>query len=193
MKQELRTVYDAYDIVEKYLKKKGAQLDVRTKQFVVRYAMITGELSQVEGMLDEFLQDSADSYGITEKYEAKLKKRLPVIRSMENLLIAAEMYRIEESKAMVRVQKILADNGISMTMEQLRVADADAIKQMLLQKKAGTEKTETIVSEPEKKREQNVFRLPVPYEEPEEMTEETPQEENEDFLENATVEETKVR
>ena len=56
------------------------------------------------------------------------------IRQVENLLVALEMYRLEEEKAVNRLAEILKAYGIELSVEELKEIPQDKIREQLVQK-----------------------------------------------------------
>ena len=80
-------------------------------QLIVQFAFKTGDVELIQ------------------KYEAALDVKPKWVDQIENLLVAIEMYRLEEEKAVNRLADVLGAYGIHVSAEEIRKSDTEQIKQ----------------------------------------------------------------
>ena len=97
--------------------------------FVVEFAFKTSDKELTNKLIDELAVPNKDSDNIIAKYEAMLDEKPVWIGQIENLLIALEMYRIEEEKAINRLADILNAYGIDVTVDEIRTVGANDLKE----------------------------------------------------------------
>ena len=69
-----------------------------------------------------------DREAIISKYEAMVDMKPRWLEHIENLLVAIEMYRIEEEKAVRRLADVLNAYGIDVTIDEIKIADMKELK-----------------------------------------------------------------
>ena len=69
------------------------------KEFVVQFAFATGDKELTGKLIDELTAKEADKEAVYRKYETLTGFQPEWIKKIEHLLIALEMYRIQEEKA----------------------------------------------------------------------------------------------
>lgn len=99
------------------------------KQFVVQFAFKTGDKELTNKLIDELSAPKKDREAIISKYTALVDMKPPWLEHIENLLVAIEMYRIEEEKAVKRLADVLNAYGIDVTIDEIRTADPKELKQ----------------------------------------------------------------
>lgn len=97
--------------------------------FVVEFAFKTSDKELTNKLIDELAVPNKDSDNIIAKYEAMLDEKPVWIGQIENLLIALEMYRIEEEKAINRLADILNAYGIDVTADEIRTVGTNDLKE----------------------------------------------------------------
>ena len=97
--------------------------------FVVEFAFKTSDKELSNKLIDELAVPDKDSDSIIAKYKAMLDEKPVWIGQIENLLIALEMYRIEEEKAINRLADILNAYGIDVTVDEIRTVGANDLKE----------------------------------------------------------------
>jgi hypothetical protein len=113
----------AETVAQKLLISKEAQL------FVVEFAFKTSDKELTNKLIDELAVPNKDSDSIIAKYKAMLDEKPVWIGQIENLLIALEMYRIEEEKAINRLADILNAYGIDVTADEIRTVGTNDLKE----------------------------------------------------------------
>lgn len=99
------------------------------KQFVVQFAFKTGDKELTNKLIDELSAPEKDREVIISKYTALVDMKPQWLEHIENLLVAIEMYRIEEEKAVKRLADVLNAYGIDVTIDEIRTADPKELKQ----------------------------------------------------------------
>lgn len=101
------------------------------KEFVVRFAFTSGDKSLTKQLVNELAEceNGQESQKIMEQYANMVDRKPGWVSQIENLLIAIEMYRVEEEKAINRLAEVLTAYGVDATEEQVRRADAEEIKE----------------------------------------------------------------
>lgn len=98
------------------------------KQFVVQFAFKTGDKELTHKLIDELAAPVKDREAIISKYEAMVDMKPRWLEHIENLLVAIEMYRIEEEKAVRRLADVLNAYGIDVTIDEIKIADMKELK-----------------------------------------------------------------
>lgn len=98
------------------------------KQFVVQFAFKTGDKELTNKLIDELIAPVKDREAIISKYAAMVDMKPQWLEHIENLLVAIEMYRIEEEKAVRRLADVLNAYGIEVTIDEIRTADTKELK-----------------------------------------------------------------
>jgi len=97
--------------------------------FVVEFAFKTNDKELTNKLIDELAVDDKVSDSIIAKYKTMLDEKPQWTGQIENLLIALEMYRIEEEKAINRLADILNAYGIDVTVDEIRMVDTNDLKE----------------------------------------------------------------
>lgn len=114
--------------------RKQAGLSETDRNFLFRFACATGDKELTEKLFEELTQEGADKKAVLQKYEVLLGNKPDWIRQVENLLVALEMYRIEEEKAVKRLSEILEAYGVDLTVEELKDIPQEKIGEQLVKK-----------------------------------------------------------
>lgn len=120
-----------------------ADISMEDREFIARYAFRTGDTELVKKLIEELQEKEADKEAIKTKYMQLADKKPEWAEQIENLLIALEMYRIEEEKAVKRITDFFASHGILIAESVVKESDVMEIKNML------SEATEESMQEPE--------------------------------------------
>ena len=120
----------------KIIQEKEAELAPDVQEFIYRYAYQTGDMELTDRLIDEFAADGADSRQIIRKYELTKAAVPSWVEKIENLIVALEMYRIEEEKAIARIVEFMNENGIEIEKDQVREADTQELSKMIENAKA---------------------------------------------------------
>lgn len=118
------------------LNSRQAVLSETDKEFVVQFAFSTGDKELTNKLIDELVTESADKGAVLQKYSTMTGFQPDWIRRIENLLVALEMYRIQEEKAIQTLSEILAAYGADLTVEELKELRADKVREHLEKKEA---------------------------------------------------------
>jgi hypothetical protein len=99
------------------------------KEFVVQFSFRSGKKDLTSQLIEELRQTDNDteSLQIIQKYSAMIHEKPNWVAQIENLLVALEMYRIEEEKAMNRLADILSAYGINVSVEEIRQTDTEEL------------------------------------------------------------------
>lgn len=120
----------------KLMEAKNVTLGAKEKEFVLQYAFQTGSPELTEKLIDELAKEDADFEKIKAKFEQANRKVPDWVEQIENLLVALEMYRIEEEKAIKRIADFLRSNGVEIDEAELLESDTDKVKDMVREAKA---------------------------------------------------------
>lgn len=126
----LDVISEAVKIIGVY-EKDGRQLTEKEKHFVAEYAFKTGDMELVSGLVANMSLAKEDDVEFMNRYGALLGKREVWISQIENLLVALEMYRIEEEKALNKIAATLRTCGVEVSVDDIREKGAGEIKQMI--------------------------------------------------------------
>lgn len=120
----------------KIMEAKNVTLGAKEKEFVLQYAFQTGSPELTEKLIEELAKEDADFEKIKAKFEQANRKVPDWVEQIENLLVALEMYRIEEEKAIKRIADFLRSNGVEIDEAELLESDTDKVKDMVREAKA---------------------------------------------------------
>lgn len=101
------------------------------KEFVLQFACKTGDKELTNRLIDELMVDGTDREVIFRKYEVMVDFRPDWISRIENLLVALEMYRQEEEKAVRRLVDILSAYHIDVSEEELRGPELEHVRERI--------------------------------------------------------------
>ncbi|MDD3040632.1 hypothetical protein [Bacteroides sp.] len=113
------------------------QFSESEKEFVVQFAFKSGNKDLTSLLIEELCQagNDTESIQIIQKYSAMIHEKPNWVEQIENLLVALEMYRIEEEKAMNRLADILSAYGINVSIEEIRQTDTEELITMVKKEK----------------------------------------------------------
>lgn len=109
----------------------------KKRRFVSPEEKLERELKEDTISLIEALAHSADkaeSDEIMVTYRAKYDMKPAWVEQVENLLVALEMYRIEEEKAINHLADILTAYGIDVSAEEIRTTETETLKTTVREK-----------------------------------------------------------
>ncbi|SCP97750.1 hypothetical protein [Anaerobium acetethylicum] len=130
---DLDMINEAVKVIGAY-EKDGRQFTEKEKHFVAEYAFKTGDMELVSGLVANMSIAKEDDVEFMNRYETLLGKREVWISQIENLLVALEMYRIEEEKALNKIAATLKICGVDVSVDDIREKGAGEIKQMIKKK-----------------------------------------------------------
>lgn len=107
-------------------------MPVEDKQYVVQFAFKTNDKELTESLLDELSKKDCDREKVKAKYDAIIDLKPKWLEHIENLLVAIEMYRLEEKKASQRLMEILGAHNIDVSLEELKCEDTSIIKEKVV-------------------------------------------------------------
>lgn len=111
------------------IRKKQDVLTDEEIQFIIQFAFKTSDVELTQKMIEDFATAGKDSKALIQKYEAVLDVKPKWVDQIENLLVAIELYRLEEEKAVNRLADVLGAYGIHVSVEEIRNSDTEQIKQ----------------------------------------------------------------
>ena len=113
------------------MEKAGADISMEDKEFIAQYAFRTGDTDLIKKLILELQEKDTDKEAIKTKYMQLADKKTGWAEKIENLLIALEMYRIEEEKAVKRITDFLTAHGIDISETVVKDADVNELKNMI--------------------------------------------------------------
>jgi len=105
------------------------QFSKEEQQFVVEFSFKTNDKDLTNKLMDELAVPDSDFEMIKMKYQTMYDKKPKWVGQIENLLVALEMYRVEEEKAINRLSDVLKGYGIDVTPEEIRKTDTQELKE----------------------------------------------------------------
>ena len=113
------------------------QFTEEEKNFVVQFAFRSGSKEDTICLIEALAHsaDKAESDEIMVTYRAKYDMKPAWVEQVENLLVALEMYRIEEEKAINHLADILTAYGIDVSAEEIRTTETETLKNNSQRKK----------------------------------------------------------
>lgn len=94
------------------LNDKRTLISERDREFILWFAFATGDRELTDKLTEELMEKDVNKQMIRQKYETVAGLQLDWIRKMEVLLVALEMYRIQEEKNIKTLTEILTAYGI---------------------------------------------------------------------------------
>ena len=120
----LEVIYETVTAV-----KSMPQFSKEEQQFVVEFSFKTNDKDLTNKLIDELAVPDNDFEMIKMKYQTMYDKKPKWVGQIENLLVALEMYRVEEEKAINRLSDVLKGYGIDVTPEEIRKTDTQELKE----------------------------------------------------------------
>ena len=108
---------------------KRVTLSETDKEFVVQFAFSTGDMELTNKLIDELMEDGVDKGAVLQKYSTMTGFQPDWIKRIENLLVALEMYRIQEEKAMQTLLELLIAYGADLTVEEIEEMPTDKVRE----------------------------------------------------------------
>jgi len=105
------------------------QFSKEEQRFVVEFLFKTNDKDLTKKLMDELIVPDSDFEMIRMKYQTMYDKKPKWVGQIENLLVALEMYRVEEEKAINRLSDVLKGYGIEVTPEEIRKTDTQELKE----------------------------------------------------------------
>lgn len=109
------------------------QFTEEEKNFVVQFAFRSGSKEDTISLIEALAHsaDKAESDEIMVTYRSKYDMKPAWV---ENLLVALEMYRVEEEKAINHLADILTAYGIDVSAEEIRTTETETLKTTVREK-----------------------------------------------------------
>ena len=106
------------------------------KNFVVQFAFRSGSKEDTISLIEALAHstDKVQSEEIMVTYRAKYDMKAAWVEQVENLLVAHEMYRVEEEKAINHLADILTTYGIDVSAEEIRTTETETLKTTVREK-----------------------------------------------------------
>lgn len=98
------------------------------REYVVQFAFQTGDTELTEKLLDELSQPDADREAVYSRFNTMTDFRPDWIRSIENLLVSIEMYRIQEEKAVRTLAEILSAFGMGLSEQEVKTLTPEKLR-----------------------------------------------------------------
>lgn len=112
---------------------KQVTLSETDKEFMVQFAFATGDKELTNKLIDELACEGADKGAdkgaVLLKYSTMTGFQPDWIRRIENLLVALEMYRIQEEKAIQTLSELLTAYGTDLTVEEIKEMPTDKVRE----------------------------------------------------------------
>ena len=128
----------------KLMEETDGDFRMEDKEFIAQYAFRTGDTDLVKKLIEELQEKDADREKVKTKY-MQLADKSGLAEQIENLLIALEMYRIEEDKAVKRITDFLTAHGIDISETAVKDSDVKELKTMIAEAKDVTEQEPEVV------------------------------------------------
>lgn len=129
----------------RFIEEADADISMEDKEFVAKYAFRTGDTDLVKKLIEELQEKEADREKVQTKYMQLADNKPEWAEQIENLLIALEMYRIEEEKAVKRITDFLTAHGIDISETVVKYSDVRDLKTMIAEAKDITEQEPEVV------------------------------------------------
>lgn len=112
------------------------QFTEEEKNFVVQFAFRSGSKEDTISLIEALAHsaDKAESGEIMVTYRSKYDMKPAWVEQVENLLVALEMYRVEEEKAINHLADILTAYGIDVSAEEIRTTETETLKTTVREK-----------------------------------------------------------
>ena len=101
------------------------------RKFILEFAFKSQDKELTMQLIKEFMKLDQDSQMIMKRFDSLLEKKPMWLTQIENLLVALEMYRIEEEKAINRLTEIMRAYEIDISEDMLRYQPLDEIKERM--------------------------------------------------------------
>ncbi len=107
----------------------GESLSGADKEYVMQFAFRTGDGELTNKLIDELLQTGTDKKMVYQRFNVLADFRPDWIRSIEDLLVSLELYRMQEEKAIKTLEEILSAYGIELSEQEIRKLSPDQIRE----------------------------------------------------------------
>lgn len=117
---------------------KQVVLSETDKEFIMQFAFSTGDKELTNKLIDELVEDGADKWAVIQKYSVLMEFQPDWIRKIENLLVALEMYRVQEEKAIQTLSELLTAYGADLSVEEIKEMSTDKVREHIENKEIMT-------------------------------------------------------
>lgn len=107
----------------------GETISGADKEYVMQFAFRTGDGKLTNKLIDELRAPGADKKAVYQRFNTMADFQPDWIRSIENLLVSLEIYRVQEEKAMKSLTEILSAYGIELTEEEIKELEPEKIRE----------------------------------------------------------------
>ena len=101
------------------------------RKFILEFAFKSQDKELTKQLIMELMNSDRSSQMVMNRFTALLDQKPVWLAQIENLLVALEMYRIEEEKAINRLTKIMRAYEIDISEDMLRNQPLDEIKERM--------------------------------------------------------------
>jgi hypothetical protein len=101
------------------------------RKYVLEFAFKSQDKELTKHLITELMDTNKKPQEVMQKFSALLDQKPVWLSQIENLLVALEMYRIEEEKAINRLAEIMNAYNIDISEEMLRNQPTEEIKERM--------------------------------------------------------------
>lgn len=127
-KMSLKSIYETMDAIGR----NQIVLSEEDKQSVMQFAFKTDDMELTNMFIEDLCESVEEKTDIYKKYEAILDKKPTLVTQVENLLVAIELYRMEEEKALKKLTQVLAAYGIEDVLEENKEKELGGFEENLV-------------------------------------------------------------
>lgn len=106
------------------------QINSNDREFIVWYALNTGDKELAAKLIDELAVNGADKEAVMQKYRQLCDKREGWVEQLEKLLVSLEIYRAVQEKVIGHITEFLTAYGISISTDKTKEAESPQLKDM---------------------------------------------------------------
>jgi len=110
------------------LGEKQSFLTNKEREFVVQFAFKSGDIQLAKKLIDELIDPDTNNEMVIQRFTTMMDIKPHWIEQIENLLVAIELYRIEEEKAVESLVDVLKAYGIDVSIDEIKNLDTSVIK-----------------------------------------------------------------
>lgn len=107
----------------------GEILSGADKEYVVQFAFRTGDGELTNKLIDELIKPGADKEAVYQRFNTLAGFQPDWIKSIENLLVSLELYRVQEENALRTLTEILSAYGIELSETEIRELSPEKIRE----------------------------------------------------------------
>lgn len=102
------------------LNDKKTVISEQDKEFILWFAFATGDKELTDKLIEELMEKDIDKQIIRQKYETVAGIQPDWIRKIETLLVALELYRMQEEKTIKNFTEILNAYGVDLQVQEVK-------------------------------------------------------------------------